>query len=406
MRAGLWLTAALGMALAGAVPAGAQAPKISDNAVRIGLILDMSGIYADLTGEGSATAARLAIEEFGGTVLGAPVELLVKDHYNKADVAGSIAREWFDKGGVDAILDVAATSTALAALEVAREKNKIIVFNGPGASRFTNEACMATSVHWAFDTYALASATAKATVKAGGDSWFFITADYAFGQELERDAAAAVKAAGGTVLGAVRAPIATADFSSYLLQAQGSKAKVIGLANAGGDLLNSAKQAAEFGLTTSGQSLAGLLTYIQDIHSLGLKAMQGTLLTEAFYWDLNDRSRTFSKRYFERMKKMPNMSQVGVYSTVLHYLKAIEKAGTDATGPVMNAMRAMPINDAFAQNGYIREDGRMVHDMYLFRVKKPEESKGDWDLYTLVATIPGDEAFQPLSQSRCPLIKK
>jgi branched-chain amino acid transport system substrate-binding protein len=243
-------------------------------------------------------------------------------------------------------------------------------------------------------------------VKQGGDSWFFITADYAFGHELERDASETVKAAGGKVLGSARAPLSTADFSSYLLQAQGSKAKVIGLANAGGDFTNAVKQASEFGLTQRGQKLAGLLVYDQDVHSLGLKATQGMLLTSGFYWDLNDETRAWAKRYFEKVGKMPNMSQAGVYSTVMHYLKAVQAAGTDATEPVMKAMRATPINDFYAKNGRIREDGRMVHDMYLFEVKKPEESKGEWDLYKLVATVPGDEAFQPLSQSRCPLVKK
>jgi branched-chain amino acid transport system substrate-binding protein len=291
-------------------------------------------------------------------------------------------------------------------VEVAKEKSKIVVMSGPGAVRLTNEACSPISVHWAYDTYALAHSTGAATVKNGGDSWFFITADYAFGQELERDAGETVKAAGGKVLGSVRAPLSTPDFSSFLLQAQGSKAKVVGLANAGGDFTNSVKQAAEFGLTQSGQKLAGLLVYDQDIHSLGLKATQGMLLTSGFYWDMNEETRAFAKRFYERVKKMPNMSQAGAYSTVLHYLKAVQAAGTDETAAVMAKMRQTPVNDVFAKNGRIREDGRMVHDMYLFQVKTPEESKGEWDLYKLVATIPGDEAFQPLSKSRCPLVKK
>jgi branched-chain amino acid transport system substrate-binding protein len=385
---------------------GQTPAKISDGVVRLGFLLDMSGVYADVTGTGSATAARMAVEDFGGNVLGAPIEVEVADHFNKADVAASKAREWLDTGRVDAILDVAASATALAALEVAKEKNKIIVFSGPGAVRLTNEACTPISAHWAYDTYSLAHSTGAATVKNGGDSWFFLTADYAFGHELERDASETVKANGGKVLGSVRAPIATPDFSSFLLQAQASKAKVIALANAGGDFTNAVKQAAEFGLTQSGQKLAGLLVYDQDIHSLGLKATQGMLLTSGFYWDMNDETRAFARRFYERVKKMPNMSQAGAYSTVLHYLKAVEKAGTDETAAVMKVMRETPVNDVFAKYGRIREDGRMVHDMYLFQVKTPEESKGEWDLYKLVATIPGDEAFQPLSKSRCPLVKK
>jgi branched-chain amino acid transport system substrate-binding protein len=389
------------------VAASAQpAPRISDSVVRLGFLLDMSGVYADVTGPGTVAAARMAVEDFGGKVLGMPIEIEAADHFNKADVAASKAREWLDTGRVDAILDVAASATALAVVEVAKEKNKIVVMSGPGAVRLTNEACSPISIHWAYDTYALAHSTGAATVKNGGDSWFFITADYAFGQELERDAGETVKAAGGKVLGSVRAPLSTPDFSSFLLQAQGSKAKVVGLANAGGDFTNSVKQAAEFGLTQSGQKLAGLLVYDQDIHSLGLKATQGMLLTSGFYWDMNEETRAFAKRFYERVKKMPNMSQAGAYSTVLHYLKAVQAAGTDETTAVMAKMRQTPVNDVFAKNGRIREDGRMVHDMYLFQVKTPEESKGEWDLYKLVATIPGDEAFQPLSKSRCPLVKK
>ncbi len=408
------LAAALAVAWQGAACAQ-QAPAghsrktsagISDGVVRLGFLLDMSGPYADVTGPGSAAAARMAVEDFGGTVLGAAIEVVVADHQNKPDIAAATARAWFDTDRVDAILDVAASATALAAADIAKAKNKVIVFNGPGSVRLTNEACSPVSVHWAYDTYALAHSTALATVKAGGDSWFFVTADYAFGQDLERDASAVVTAKGGKVLGSVRAPLNTADFSSFLLQAQGSGAKVVGLANAGADTTNAIKQAAEFGLTQSGQKLAGLLVYISDVHSLGLKATQGMLLTEGFYWDMNDGTRAWSKRYFERVGKMPNMSQAGVYSTVTHYLKAVQKAGTDDTAAVMTAMREMPVDDFYAHGGRIREDGRMIHDMYLFEVKTPEESKGPWDLYKRVATIPGEQAFQPLSASRCPLVKK
>ena len=393
-----------GVALPGA--AMAQSPKVSDGVVRIGFLLDMSGIYADVTGPGSATAARMAVEDFGGKVLGMPIEVEVADHYNKPDIAGAKAREWFDQRGFDAILDVAATAPALAVTQVGKEKHKIVMLSGPGAVRLTNEACTPTSIHWAYDTYALSTTTAAATVKAGGDSWYFLTADYAFGHELEADAAATVKAKGGQVLGSARAPIATADFSSYLLQAQASKAKVIGLANAGSDLTNAVKQAGEFGIMQGGQRLAALLAYIGDVQSLGLKTTQGMYLTSGFYWDMNDETRAFGQRYFERMKKMPNMSQAGTYSAVTHYLKAVQKAGTDETDAVMKAMRETPVNDVFAKGGKVREDGRMVHDMYLFQVKTPSESKAPWDLYNLVATIPGDEAFQPLSKSRCPLVKK
>jgi branched-chain amino acid transport system substrate-binding protein len=395
-------------ALACALPVTAPAQeKISDGVVKIGLILDMSSLYADITGEGSVTAARMAIEDFGGKVLGKPIELVYADHQNKADIAANKAREWFDQDKVDAIMDVAASATALAVVEVARAKNRIVVFNGPGSVRLTNEACSPVTVHYTYDTYALANGTGRAVVKNGGDTWFFITADYAFGQALEKDTTDVVKAEGGRVLGSVRHPLNASDFSSFLLQAQASNAKVIGLADAGGDFINAMKAASEFGITKSGkQSLAGLLVYINDIHSLGLKTTQGLYLTEAFYWDLNDETRKWSRRFFERMKKMPNMSQAGVYSSTLHYLKAVKAAGTDDTAAVMKKMREMPINDFFAKNGRIREDGRMMHDMYLFEVKKPSESLTPWDYYKLKATIPADQAFQPLSRSACPLVRK
>ncbi|HEY0524560.1 MAG TPA: ABC transporter substrate-binding protein [Stellaceae bacterium] len=379
---------------------------ISDGVVKIGLLLDMSSIYADITGIGSETAARMAVEDFGGTVLGKPIEIVVADHQNKADIASSKAREWFDAGNVDAILDVAASATALAAMDVAKQKNKIIVMSGPGASSITGEACGPASVHWVYNTYALAHTVGQAVVKQGGDSWFFLTADYAFGHQLEQDTADVVTASGGKVLGDAKAPINTADFSSYLLQAQTSKAKVIGLANAGADTINAIKQAAEFGIVRGGQRLAGLLVYINDVHSLGLQTTQGMVLSSAFYWNMNDETRKWSKRFYERLQKMPNMSQAGVYSSVTHYLKAVQAAGTDATEPVMKAMREMPVNDFFVKNGHVRPDGLMQHDMYLFEVKTPAESKEPWDYYKLLATVPGDQAFLPLAQSRCPLVKK
>jgi len=400
-------TLLLAAALALAVPAHAQGDRISDGAVRIGLILDMSGLYSDITGEGSVTAARMAIEDFGGKVLRRPIELVYADHQNKADIAASKAREWFDTAKVDALMDVAASAPALAVVEVARQKNRIAVFNGPGSVRLTNEACSPVTVHWAYDTYALANVTGKAVVKNGGDTWFFLTADYAFGHSLEKDTAEVVRAEGGKVLGAARHPLNASDFSSFLVQAQASGAKVIGLANAGGDFIGAVRAASEFGITKGGkQRLAGLLVYINDIHSLGLKTTQGLLLTEAFYWDLNDDTRKWSRRFFERMRKMPNMSQAGVYSATLHYLKAVQATGTDESGAVMAKMREMPVNDFFARNGRIRPDGRMVHDMYLFEVKAPEASKSPWDYYELRGTVPADQAFQPLAKSACPLVKK
>ncbi|HEY6966957.1 MAG TPA: ABC transporter substrate-binding protein [Burkholderiales bacterium] len=395
------LIASATIAQAQTKPAG----KFSDGVVKIGLILDMASLYADITGEGSVTAARMAIEDFGGKVGGVPIELVFADHGNKADVAAAKAREWFDTQKVDMIGDVAASATALAALEVAKQKNRIIMFNGPATTRLTNENCTPVSVHYTYDTYALAAGTGKGVMKMGGDTWFFLTADYAFGHSLEKDVSDVVRAGGGKVIGSVRHPLNAQDFSSFLLQAQASKAKVIGLANAGGDTINAIKQAAEFGITRS-QSLAGLLVYINDIHSLTPQATQGMLLTEAYYWDLNDETRKWARRFFEKMKKMPNMSQAGVYSSVMHYLKAVQAVGTDDTGAVMAKMKSTPVNDFFAKNGRIREDGRMVHDMYLFEVKKPSESKYPWDYYKLKATIPGDEAFMPLAKSVCPLVKK
>jgi branched-chain amino acid transport system substrate-binding protein len=385
--------------------AAAQAAKVSDGVVKIGLILDMNSLYADLTGEGSVTAARMAIEDFGGKVLGVPVELVYADHQNKADLAAAKAREWFDADKVDVIADVAASATALAALEVARQKNRIIMFSGPGATRLTNENCSPVSIHYAYDTYAMAVGTGKGVLKNGGDTWFFVTADYAFGHTLEKDTTDVITAAGGKVLGSVRHPLNSLDMSSFLLQAQASKAKVIGLANAGGDTINSIKTANEFGITKT-QSLAALLAFINDIHALGLPIAKGMLLTESFYWDMNDETRKWARRYFERMKKMPNMIQAGTYSSITHYLRAVQATGTDDTATVMAKMKATPINDFFVKNGRIREDGRMLRDMYLFEVKQPAESKYPWDYYKLKATIPANEAFMPASKSVCPLLKK
>jgi branched-chain amino acid transport system substrate-binding protein len=392
--AGCWMAVA---------PALAQ-PAASSDPIRLGLILDMSSVYADVTGPGSETAARMAVEDFGGSVLGRKIEILVADHQNKADIAGSVAAKWFDVDHVSALLDVAASSPALAAMVVAKAHDRIILLSGPGATSITNEACIPTAVHYAYNTYALAHTTGKAILQQGGKSWFFLTADYTFGHQLEADTSAVVKAAGGTVLGEALAPIATSDYSSYLLQAQQSKARVVGFAVAGTDLVNAVKQAAEFGLDQGGQKLTGLLVYINDINGLGLQATRGMLLSSAFYWDRDDATRAFAKRFFERLHKMPNMSQAGVYSSTLHYLQAVKAAGTTDTAPVMRNMRDTPVNDFFAHDGHIRADGLMVHDMYLFQVKTPAESKAPWDYYKLVATTPGDEAFQPLADSRCPLV--
>ncbi|HJV82595.1 ABC transporter substrate-binding protein [Noviherbaspirillum sp.] len=381
--------------------------KVSDDVVKIGILTDMSGLYSDLSGEGSVAAAKMAVEDFGGKVLGKPIEVISADHQNKSDVAAGKAREWFDAQKVDMINDLVTSSTALAVVDIAKQKNRIAIINGAGATRLTNESCTPNSIHYSWDTYALANGTANAVVKQGGDSWYFITADYAFGHSLEKDSSDVIKANGGKVLGSAKHPLNASDFSAFLLQAQSSGAKIIGLANAGGDAVNAIKAANEFGIGKSGkQHLASLLLTINDIHSLGLNVAQGLYGTEAFYWDLNDETRAWSKRFAAKMKKMPNMIHAGVYSSTMHYLKAVQAAGTDEAGAVMKKMKETPINDFFAKNGKIREDGRMVHDMYLVQVKKPSESKGPWDYYNVKAVIPGDQAYQPLSKSACSLVKK
>ncbi|QDO97376.1 ABC transporter substrate-binding protein [Ferrovibrio terrae] len=384
----------------------AQSAKISDGVIKVGVIEDMSGVYADITGKGAVTAAQMAIDEFGGKVNGMPVELVYADHQNKPDIGAAVARKWFDTEKVDAILDVASSSPALAVLEIAKEKKKILTLSSPGSIRITNDACGPYAVHWAYDTYAIAQSTGRALVEQGFDTWYFVTADYAFGHSLENDLSAVVTSLGGKVLGNTRHPVSTSDFSSALLTAQNAKPKVIALANAGGDTINSIKQASEFGLTQSGYKLAALAGFINDVHGLGLKEAQGLTITEASYWDMNDDTRKWSQKFFATVGAMPNMLQTGTYSSVLHYLKAVQAAGTDSTEEVMAKMREITINDVFYKNGKIREDGRMVHDMYLFEVKKPSESKAAWDYYKLLATIPADKAFQPLSQSKCPLVKK
>ncbi len=393
-----------GLALAMAV-SGASASGLSEGVHKVGVLTDMSGVYSDLCGPGSAAAAQMAIDDFGGTVLGKKIELVSADHQNKADIAANKAREWFDTGKVDVIADLPNSSAALAVMEVAKQKNKITLVSTGASTKITNSNCSPNNVHWTYDTYSLAVGTGKAVVANGGDTWYFITADYAFGHSLEGDTAAIVEASGGKVLGKVRAPFPSTDFSSFLLQAQASGSKIIGLANAGGDTINAIKQAGEFGITQN-QTLAGLLVFITDIHSLGLEASQGMMLTTGFYWDRNDETRAFAKRFGEVHKNMPTMGQAGVYSSLMHYFKAVEKAGTDEAGAVMAAMKATPVNDVFAKNGFIRDDGRMVHDMYLVQVKKPSESKGAWDYYKVLRTIPGEEAYMSLEQSTCKLVKK
>jgi branched-chain amino acid transport system substrate-binding protein len=398
----------VGMTLAaGAGMASAQQGKVSDDVVKIGVLTDMASLYADVSGKGAVEAVKMAVEDFGGKVLGKPIEVISADHQNKADIASGKAREWFDTQKVDMITDNVASSTALAAVKVAGEKKKIAIVNGAASSRITNEDCTPYSVHYTYDTVALANGTGKAVVKDGGDSWFFLTADYAFGISLEKDVTEVVNAGGGKVVGGVKHPLNASDFSSFLLQAQSSGAKIIGLANAGGDTINSIKAANEFGILKSGkQQLAGLLIFISDIHALGLEATQGLYATTGFYWDMNDETRKWSDKFFKRTGKMPTMVQAGDYSSTMHYLKAVEAAGTDDADAVMKKMREMPVNDFFAKGGKIREDGRMVHDMYLVQVKKPSESKKPWDYYKIKATIPGDQAYRSLANSTCPLIKK
>ena len=399
------LMACVAAAALAAGPAAAQ--QVSDDVVKLGVMNDQSGLYADITGQGSVIAARMAVEDFGGKVLGKPIEVIFADHQNKPDVGSNIVNRWIDTDQVDAIVDVPTSSVALATQQITKTKNRIFLISGAAASDLTGKACSPVGFHWTYDTYMLANGTGNALVKAGGDSWYFLTADYAFGHALERDTAAAVQAAGGKVLGQVRHPLNTADFSSFLLQAQASKAKVIGLANAGGDTINSIKQASEFGIVTGGQRLAGLLVFITDIHALGLKATQGLVLTESFYWDLNDETRAFSKRFMAKSGgKPPSMVQAGVYSAVMHYLKAVQAAGTDKTEAVAAKMRETKVNDFMSKDVEVRADGRVMRTAYLFQVKKPDESKGPWDYYKLLATIQPNDAFRPVDKGDCPLVKK
>ncbi|MDB5590958.1 ABC transporter substrate-binding protein [Enterovirga sp.] len=392
----------VGAATLAALPGLALAQQAT-KPVKIGILNDQSGVYADYGGKWSVEAARMAIADFGGSVLGKPVELVSADHQNKPDIASNIARQWYDVDGVDAIMELTTSSVALGIQNLSREKKKITMVSGAATSDLTGKACTPYGFHWAFDTHALAVGTGGSLVETGGDTWFFLTADYAFGYALEGDTAKYVTSKGGKVLGQVRHPLAASDYSSFLLQAQGSKAKIIGLANAGADTNNSIKQAAEFGIVQGGQRLAALLFTLAEVHGLGLQSAQGLVLTEGFYWDMDDQSRAFSKRFMEKTGRMPNMIQAGTYSSVLQYLKAVKEVGSVDADQVSKKLKEMPVDDVFGRGGKVLQNGRMIHDMYLFEVKKPSESKGPWDYYKQLATIKADQAFPSAKDSGCPL---
>ncbi|KMO38615.1 ABC transporter permease [Methylobacterium tarhaniae] len=398
-------TTALAAGLCFALAAQAQTAQkgASDGVVKIGILNDQSGVYADFGGRGSVEAAKMAVEDFGGKVLDVPVQIVDADHQNKPDIASNVARQWYDTDRVDAIMELTTSSVALAVQGLSKEKRKITIVDGAATSDLTGKQCTPYGFHWAYDTHALAVGTGGSLVETGGDTWFFLTADYAFGSALQADVTQYVTQKGGKVVGAVRHPLSAQDFSSFLLQAQGSGAKIIGLANAGLDTANAIKQAAEFGIVQGGQRLAALLFTLAEVHGLGLKAAQGIVLTEGYYWDLDDQSRAFAKRYMAKTGKMPNMIQAGTYSSVTHYLKAVKAAGTDDTDAVAAKMRELPVDDFFGRGGKVQANGRMVHDMYLFQVKSPAESKAPWDYYKLLATIPGDKAFLSAKASGCPL---
>ncbi len=395
---------AIQCALILAIAAGGASAQTATKPLRIGVMTDLSGQFSHESGIGAVNAVKMAVQDFGAKVLDRPIEVLVSDHLNKPDVAAARAREWFDTQDVRMINELINSGVALSVVGVAKEKNRIAIVNGAGSSRLTGDACTPNSIHYAYDTYALAQGTVDEMIKKGGDSWFFLTADYAFGHALEGDATKAIQREKGKVVGAVRYPIDTSDHSSFLLQAQASKAKVVAVAGSGMGFINAVKSAQEFGLTKT-QTLAGLLVWLTDVDAMGLQVAQDLTLTNGFYWDRDEETRKWSKRFFELSKRMPTMADAGDYSSTLHYLKAVQAAGTDDTATVMAKMKATPINDMFAKNGKIREDGRMVHDMYVYQVKKPSESKYPWDYYKYVATIPGDKAFRPMADGGCPLVK-
>jgi branched-chain amino acid transport system substrate-binding protein len=402
-RRGFLGTTAAG--LLGATAARA-APSLSDGMVKIGVLTDLNGPYRDFAGPGSVMAARMAIEDFGGTMFGKPIEVVFADHQNKPDVGSAVAREWFSAGGVDMIIDMPNSAVALAVQHIGHETGRVTINSSASTTDLTGKSCSPTGLHWTSDAFAQAHGTADAMMQRGMDSWFFLTVDYTGGYTLEDSARPVILSKGGKVLGSVRHPLNTADFSSFLLQAQASGAKVVALANAGNDTVNAIKQAAEFGLMKNGQQLVGLFVNITDIHALGLKTTQDIIFTEAFYWDFDDKTRAFAKRFESRHHAMPTQYQAGINSAVTHYLKAIEACGTDDGLTVVNQMKSMPVEDFFARNGHLREDGRMIHDMFLVQVKKPETSKGEWDLYNVLATIPAAQAFRPLSAGDCPLVGK
>jgi branched-chain amino acid transport system substrate-binding protein len=397
----------LGLVVAGALNPVTGKADYRGGTIKIGVLNDQSGLYADIAGTGSVWMARKAVEDFGASAKGMNVEIISADHLNKPDIGLNIARRWFDVERVDAVADVPTSSVALAINELTRDKNKVFLAVGPATSDLTGKACTANTVHWIYDTWALANGTGNALVKRGGDTWFFITADYAFGHALERDTEAVVVKSGGKVLGKVRHPFPGTDFSSFLLQAKTSKAKVIGLANAGGDTINSIKQASEFGIVAGGQTLAGLLIFVTDIHSLGLKTAQGLIFTDPWYWDQNDTNRAIAREYFAALGRMPGYTVVGVYSAVIHYLRAVEALGSHADGKAVVAkMKELPTDDKLMGKGSVRVDGRKIHPMYLFEVKRPEESKEPWDYYKQLATIPAEQAFRPLEEGECALVKR
>jgi branched-chain amino acid transport system substrate-binding protein len=394
-----WILPLLSLPMAGAALAG-------PDAITVGVINDLSGVYADLRGQGSVTAAQIAADEFGPNVLGKPIKIMSGDHQNKPDIGAQLARRWFDVDNVDMVIDFPNSGVALAVQEVARDKKKVAIFSTAGSTDLTGKACSPTGFQWTYDNYSNSAGLAQAMVKQGFDTWYFLTVDYAFGISLESEASKALTAAGGKMVGSARHPLNTADFSSFLLTAQASKAKVIALASAGGDVINAVKQAGEFGIGEGGQTLVAPVTFITDVHALGLSVAQGLTFVTGYYWDLNDNTRAFAKKFYERRKAMPTMAQAGVYSGVLHYLKAVAAAGTDNADAVALKMRELPVRDAFTQTGTVRVDGRMVHDMYLVQVKKPSESKAPWDYYKVLATLPADVAFRSLAESTCPLVKK
>ncbi|MDM1715413.1 ABC transporter substrate-binding protein [Thiopseudomonas alkaliphila] len=394
-----------GIVAAGLLSTTAQA-AISDNEIRIGYLADMSGTYRDLSGPGGLEAVKMAIEDFGGQVDGKKIVIFNADDLNKPDVGANTVRQWIDEKNVDVITGLAATSVVMAVNKVVEQEDKLALISASASSSLTNEYCSPNHIHWVYDTYALSNGTAHAVLEEGGKSWFVLAADYAFGHSLEQDITKVVESEGGTVVGKVRHPFPSNDFSSYILQAQGSGAEVVALANAGADLVNALQTASQFGLTQAGQKLAGMVVFLNDVHSMGLEVTQDLMLTTGWYWDMNDETRAWAKRYYDRVGRMPSMTHAGMYSSTLHYLNAVKATGSDDTQTVRAKMIETPVNDMFAKNGQLREDGRMVHDMYLAQVKKPSESKSEWDLYKILRTIPGDQAYRPLADSQCKLVKQ